>query len=1351
MSTPDRHSDAGQPQSSDSVGRRLAAEQLVFGIVALQNNLITRDQLVAAFDAWVQDKSHTLPDVLQSQGALTGVQRGALQNLVEIFLAKHGSNAEKSLGALSSIPQVAPELEKLGDPDLFASLGHVAVDSETTLPYREFGSERFRILRPHATGGLGQVSVALDQELHREVALKELLPRHADNPINRERFLQEAEITGGLEHPGIIPIYALGQGPDGRPFYAMRFVKGDSLKAAIETFHRLDNPNRNDPGTRQLALRQLLGRFIDVCHAIDYAHSRGVLHRDLKPGNIMLGKHGETLVVDWGLAKSVGRNEIESEEVTLVPVSSLSSSGQTQPGSAIGTPSYMSPEQAAGQLDDLKPTTDVYCLGATLYHVLTGKPPLDKDKDGDVAGILSMVQRGDFRAPRAVLPEIPRELDAICLKAMALKPADRYPSAAALANDLERWLADEPVSAAPDLLHERISRFARKHRGYVQAGALAIALVALVSTLAAFLIDKQRWHNARLADENAGLAESERQAKTAAQELAQERGQLAERNARLADDERTARLATERHLRIATAERLAALAHATRPQSPEIGVTLAIESGLATLRDETGLLPASHQALLDSLSVIGGKPLVGHRGPIQNVEISPDGRWIVTASRDNTVRLWDLSAENPAADSRILLGESLETPAVAFSADSRWIVTAGQSLRLWDLTAADPAANHRVLNGGQGSFSVTCLTITPDRRRVVAGDFNGSAFVWDLADPDARPRVLAGHQKNIECLAVSADSRWLATGGGDGVVRLWDLAAGDFGVIPRLLKGHTDQISSLAFSPDGRHLVTGSYDETARIWDLNAADPAAESRVLSHPRVVGCVGISPDGRWIVTGSDQARIWDLGAEGSAAESRLLVGHQQAVRSVAFSRDSQMVVTGSWDKTAIVWNITQTEPTERAVLAGHSAEIDCVAVSPDSRWVVTGGRDHAARLWDLEGACAAANPRVLRVDRPHIHDVAISPNGRWLVTGGNDARVWDLEAANAAANPYFLSGYRGVIQGVAISPDSRLVVAACHDHVVRVWSLMADPADGPQRELSGHVGLILDVAFSPDGRWIVAGSADKTARVWDLTAADPSAAPRVLHGHQSSVHSATFSPDSRRVVTVAGAAYVWDLSSNEPLAPPLVLSDGKIPMIQCAAFSPDGRWVAACSADRTAYVWDLSAPDPAATPRLLKGHRSGIYALAFSPDGRTLFTGSADNTARIWNLTDGDPAATSKILSGHQAIIRNVAVTPDGRWLVTGSDDRTARIWDVAAHNPGVTARILRGHASTVNGLVIAPDSQHIVTWSYDRTVRIWRWKWDDLVELAGAVGRNLDGAEWNEYFPGQPYRKTFRDLPAPGVP
>jgi serine/threonine-protein kinase len=511
-----------------------ADSQLIFGLFALNNCMITDSQLLDAFRAWLRDKSRPLPDYLTSLGYLGANDRSDLEAIVARHLEKHGGDAEKALSLIPASLFTVAALAPIADSDLQEALGSVApLSSGPTYSTAsrapepaEFPRHRFRILRPHAHGGLGKVSVALDAELDREVALKEILEKHADKPGHQSRLRLEGQITGRLEHPGIVPVYGLGTYEDGLPYYAMRFIRGDSLKDAIAQFFA-NEPLRTDPGARSLALRKLIRRFTDVCNAVEYAHSRGVLHRDLKPDNVIVGKHGETLVVDWGLAKLTG--EVDPHHDTPEPpitVSPGESVPQTVAGSTIGTVEYMSPEQAAGRHDLIGPRSDVYGLGATLYHMFTGRAPFSR-REGDV---YAAVQRGSFPRPRSLDRSLDPALEAIVLKAMALDPSDRYLSPRALADDLDRWAADEPVQAYAEPFSVRARRWMRRNRTAVTAAAaaLVVAAVGLGVVLAV-----QRKANTDLASRNFDLNAAIKRETAANEALRESNRQKDEANAAL--------------------------------------------------------------------------------------------------------------------------------------------------------------------------------------------------------------------------------------------------------------------------------------------------------------------------------------------------------------------------------------------------------------------------------------------------------------------------------------------------------------------------------------------------------------------------------------------------------------------------------------------------------------------------------------------------------------------------------------------------------------------------------------------------------------------------------------------------
>lgn len=390
--------------------------------------------------------------------------------------------------------------------------------TQTQIVQPSTGNKRFTIVRPHARGGLGEVFLARDTELNREVAVKQIVSERSSNTEAQNRFRLEAEITGGLEHPGIVPVYSLGTNQDGQPFYAMRFIRGENLKEAIKRFHETGASHSD----KNLAFRELLGRFIDVCNSIEYAHSRGVLHRDLKPNNVMLGRFGETLVVDWGLARATGQSESPPLGESMGPIEPASGSDitPTRDGSVIGTLQYMSPEQALGKIDELGPATDVYSMGAILFEILTNRPPIERvlSDDGklDIGGTIRLIDEASIAFPPARPEFAAKPLWAICLKALERQPGERYSSVAELARDVQRWLGDEPVGVFRENFLERSSRWLRRYRTFATAAASVLLMgLILLGTFSAILSGKNR----ELTNANTLALESE--------ETAREQSQLA--------------------------------------------------------------------------------------------------------------------------------------------------------------------------------------------------------------------------------------------------------------------------------------------------------------------------------------------------------------------------------------------------------------------------------------------------------------------------------------------------------------------------------------------------------------------------------------------------------------------------------------------------------------------------------------------------------------------------------------------------------------------------------------------------------------------------------------------------------
>lgn len=739
------------------------SRDLRLALHAFETGALDRDELRATLRAWTGARARSMSEVLATRGVLD-----------------------------------APTLARLNDevatPDrAAATVDHVrtSIGSAGTL----LGANRFEVLARHARGGLGEVFQASDRELNRTVALKQMLARHAHDPGAQARFVLEAEVTGRLEHPGIVPVYSLGRDSDGRPYYAMRLIEGETLRSAIERFHQEGRGRASGEGV-QIAFRKLLRSLIDACNAVAYAHSRGVVHRDLKPENIMLGPFGETLVVDWGVAKVMG--SAAGDDPSPQPDHALTDPSMTEPGAVVGTPRYMSPEQAAGDADRVGPGSDIYSLGAILYCLLVGHAPVP---DGNLATVLDRVRRGIFPAPRRVNRSVAPALDEICTKAMALDPADRFATALDLAGELEAWLAHVRYRAEQE-------QALREVKGTLTRLCLERAHHCLV---AGERDHGLLWLARGLEHTPASSADLERLIRTSL--LAWHVGpKLLERSFRHGCD-------------------VHALAF-----SPD-GRLLATACGDATAR----LWDVSRGSLLSA-------PLC-HDEPVRDVAFSPDGSQIITAGDDETVGRWDALTGQPLGP-RIRCGAPIR--ALRVSPDGSRIAAA---CRAGPLFLCDSATGTPVRDAERSDHTVTAAAFSPDGQTLAVA-IDGAGVQWVEASTGRVIGAPLAGGSTVRVVAFCSEGRRLLTGDAEGRVSLWDVA----GCVATVTLSLQSAVVSVSFRPGGDAFGTVCDDGTARLWSATTGRPIGEP--LDHPaRVVG-LAFRPDGTLLATGREDGtvRLW-----------------------------------------------------------------------------------------------------------------------------------------------------------------------------------------------------------------------------------------------------------------------------------------------------------------------------------------------------------------------------------------------------------------------------------------------------------------------------------------------------------
>lgn len=911
-------------------------------------------------------------------------------------------------------------------------------------------------------------------------------------------------------------------------------------------------------GRGELFFRSVAQIGRQTAQGLAYAHARGVVHRDIKPSNLLLDTAGIVWITDFGLAKT-------------------EDDGLTAPGDILGTIRYMAPERFRGEGET---RADIYALGMTLYELLTTQPAFDTS---DRLRLIELIKTAEPARPRALDATIPRDLETIVLKAIDKDPDRRYQTSRALAEDLRRFLADEPILARRVSQTERYWRWARRNPltatlGGVLTGVLLLA--TLGSLLAARTFHSQALNQHTLASNEADARRKTEQANLSLLDIQEAlrrtiyatRSNLALAAWDAGNVSLTNRLLGlmkpspgEPDLRGWEWRYLWQLGHEhrltlrARDEERLIGtVTFSRDGRSIAALERGGRIHLWDRQTGNSHRVIGLVSSPTDSGLAQGVSTlaySPDGRTIAGPGPDASLALYSVETGEVTKQ---LEGPHGAVLGLAWSPDG-WTLIASLSshvMRAWD--TRDGHLIHKHFGGHLGP--VAGVAYSPDGRTVASASYDRTVKLWDAENPREPRAVLNGHTDEVRSVAFSPDGQQVASAGLDGTLRLWDANSG---AALAVIRGHTSAVTSLAYMPDGKRIVTASHDETVRVWDTASIQGP---RVFKATDALTSVAVSPDGRDIAAAGDvTVRVWDASSPPRplTLQSPSLKTYGGGVECLAFSPDGTRLVSGHDDHALRVWELPSGRPLH--VIQGHTETIKCVAFSTDGRTIASAGADKTVRLWD---AATGALKSTFTGHDDHTSAVVFLPDGKTIVSTGADMtiRAWDMETGTVH---YVLRGHTDMIHDLALSPDGRTLASASYDSTCILWDLEERK---PLSTLRGHTDRINTVAFSPDGKSLATSSYDETVRLWDAHDGSPRG---VLEGHIEGVDGLAFSTDGRLASSADDRTIrVWDPTSKQTL---LVLK-GHSGRIRCIKFSPDGRTLASASYDRTLKLWE-AAPETA----------------------------------------------------------------------------------------------------------------------------------------------------------------------------